>query len=806
MGQRSLQSLVSFSGWLYILITISKVFSLGLISVALAGPCLAALDQRAQSWKVSRVLGSAELSISQIDAIVLPESAGEVLTASVRDFQDLMQARFGKRPKLLTKGRPKFALSFVRIENGQIGGAFTIQRERTRVVLQGADEAAWCAALYAIMQDMLGARWYWAGDLGLEFVAPVRSNFPNRFWREAPAFVQRQLYPVNTDFSRRNRLNRVFSFNHNLAQVFGPELFEVKPEVFAKVNGRRKAPRGNGGTDPQPDFTHVDAVEIAAEAALQYFEENPEGYSFSLSINDNVLFDTGAKTEAAVSPLRYFRGRPDYTNLVFGFMNQVAERVFDEGGAWQTASGKDRYLTALAYYWTEPAPRMKIHPRVMPVLTSDRAQWHDPDYRQEDRALIEAWAASGAERVATWDYYFGAPYLYPRQFNQWIAQSLRFMADAGVDVFFSQLPSFWGLDGAKAWLAAELLWDPEQDADALLTEYYENFFGPAADSIRAFYERAERYRNEHEGQADWIKLYKDEAGIALFSPEVLQEMRADLDAAEQALTFGGAEDSRFQRRVAVVSAAFRLTELYARYDASRQALYAACFDLKPVEVITTQMADYERAELAFREYFEGYADDSEAAPGRRRIELKQSSPMRLARGLLEPVAGRFVSMVGDASLVHRGQELRNFLGPELPRLSGWNLDYRASEHFVVEPSQASSGGDSGLRILGADIVSVFRTFPVVSNMKYELRLRGSWRVSLDNRVEVQVTWLDRNGNTIDSEVPLRLPIEQRDDAAVIRLPFIAPNNAYDLRVRLVVSRQYPGDYLDISELDFGQVR
>jgi hypothetical protein len=802
-----LQLLVSYSGWLYILTSLYKVFSLGLISVALVGLCSAALDQRAQSWKVSRALGAAQLAISDIDFIVLPESTGESLTASICDFQDLMQARFGQRPELVTEGNPKYALRFMRVADGGIGGEFLIRRERTRVVLMGGDETAWCAALYAIMQDMLGARWYWAGDLGFEFVSPLIHDFPNHLWRETPAFLQRQLYPVNTDFARRNRLNRVFSFNHNLARVFSPELFEVKPEVFAEVNGRRKVPRGSGGTDPQPDFTNADAVDIAAEAALRFFEENPESSSFSLSINDNVLFDTGLKTESVVSPLRYFRGRPDYTNLVFGFMNRVAERVFDEGEAWQTASGQDRYLTALAYYWTEPAPSIEIHPRVMPVLTSDRAQWRDPDYREEDKALISAWVASGAERVATWDYYFGTPYLYPRQFNQWIAESLRFMSDAGVDVFFSQLPSFWGLDGAKAWFAAELLWDPEQDADALLTEYYENFFGPAAGPIRAFYERAERYRNEHEGQADWIKLYKDEAGIALFSPEVLKDMRADLDAAQRGLELGGvAVDSRFQQRVAVVSDAFRLTELYARYDASRRALYIACFDLEPVDVISARMAEYERAKAAYWSYFERYVDDSQAAPGRRRLELKQSTPLRLARGLLEPAAGCFVSMVQDASLRHRGQELRNFLGPELPRLSGWNLDYRANEFLAVDSSQASSAGDSGLRISGADIFSVFRTFPVVSNMNYELRLRGSWRVSLDNRVEVQVVWLDRNGKTIDSEVSLRLPIERRDDAVMIHLPYTAPNNAYDLRVRIVVSRQYPGDFLDLSELDFGQLR
>jgi hypothetical protein len=244
-------------------------------------------------------------------------------------------------------------------------------------------------------------------------------------------------------------LNHVYSFNHNLAKVFSEEVYAAQPEVFAKVNGRRKVPGGSGATDPQPDLTHPEAFEVAANAALSHFADKPDSKSFSLSINDNVLFDTTERTEAAVSPLRYFRTRPNYTDLVFGFMNQVAKLVFEEGGAWQTPAGEDRYLTALSYYWAEPAPTIAIHPRVMPVLTSDRAQWHDPDYRAQDKALIQAWAASGAERVATWDYYFGAPHLYPRQFNQWIFESIRHMSKAGIDVFFSQLPSFWGLDGAK---------------------------------------------------------------------------------------------------------------------------------------------------------------------------------------------------------------------------------------------------------------------------------------------------------------------------------------------------------------------
>ena len=421
--------------------------------------------------------------------------------------------------------------------------------------------------------------------------------------------------------------------------------------------------------------------------------------------------------------------------------------------------------------------------------------------------MIQAWAAAGAERGGTWDYYFGAPHLYPRQFNQWIVESIRHMSNEGIDVFFSQLPSFWGLDGAKAWFAAELLWNPEQDAHALLDEYYDNFFGPASVPIRAFYETAERHRNENEGQADWIKLYKDESGIALFTPKVLAEMRGYIELAEAKLGAPPKLDaSRFQKRVQVVSEAFRLTELYADFDLSRRALVQACFDSESPVNIETLLAQFKIAAGDYRAYFEDYTENANYSPERRRIALNQSNPERFARGLIKPEPREFVSQLRDPKLKHVAKRMRNFLGPLLPQVEDWHLDYRASEHFAVEASEASVGADSGLRVIGTDIISIFGTFPVVSNQTYELRMTGTWKISLDNRAHIHVAWLDRDGRNLETELPLRLPIEHRAKPVAIRLPFTAPNEAEDVRFRIVVSRQYPGDYLDISELDFGVVR
>lgn len=790
---------------------------LALLAV-LVSPALGVPDQRAQSWKPQRLHGSAQFPVDGLQYIVLPVGHSETLQKAVDDFAELLEARTGRLPTIRSEGtgRPKNALYFEEVsENRERGGAFTIRHDRTRVQIRSADASGWGNALYTIAEDLLGARWYWSGDLGFEWVAPLRTHFPLGPWHEAPAFVQRRFYPANTDYARRNRLNRIYEFNHNLARVFGPESFETNPEVFAKVNGRRKVPKGSAGTDPQPDFTQPAAVEIAARAAREHFETNPESASFSLSINDNVLFDTTSETEAVVSPLRYFRRRPDYTNLVFGFMNRVAEQVFATENALQTASGKERYLTALAYYWTEPAPTIPIHPRVMPVLTSDRAQWHDPDYRAEDKALIQAWAASGAERIATWDYYFGAPYPYPRQFNQWIAESLRFMADSGVDVFFSQLPAFWGLDGVKPWLGTQLLWDPFQELSTLLDEFYPAFFGPAAEPMRRFYEVAEAHRNTHEGTAEWIKLYKDESGIALFPAEVLRTLRAHLDAAVDVLKSSEAiQDAamepplpadRFARRVEVASRAFRLTEHYAAMDRARQALVIACFDGARSEAVAHLLETFQSVRRQYLDEFERYFEDNDYAPERRHLELSQSEPSALARAQIESRSAKATrSLVSDPGLHHRGYAERNFIGPCLPYLDGWHLDYRPSQFFSVEAS-AQSKGSAGLRIEGADILSVFGRFPVVSKQEYLLSLDASWHISLDNRVHLHFTWLDREGSTLSSEIPLRWPIEGRDEVTAIQIPLRAPINACAVRIRLVVSRQYAGDFFDIESFNFEEI-
>lgn len=782
---------------------------------------------RGPSWKLERIPGSSQLSWSAIRYVVLPEEGAPELAPAVADFIRVAADR-GLHLELLDGGalRPKNSLVLLRSEAGWLRGhdGFLLSRDRSRFVIQGANAAALANGLYALAESDLGARWYWPDELGYELVGEAAAKLPARPQRVRPSFVQRTLYPVATDYGRRNRLNRKYGFSHNLARIFGSEWYREHPEAFSRIGGHRRPPRSSAKFDPQPDFTSAATVRLSAEAARAHFEAQPEATSFSLSINDNSLFDEGPATEAVVSPLSYFRELPNYTDLVFGYMNAVAEQVFADPAYRFTASGEPRYLTALAYYWTEQSPSFSLHPRVMPVLTSDRAQWHDPDYRAEDRALIQRWASSGAERIATWDYYFGAPYPYPRQFTRWIAESIPYLNRQGVEVFFSQLPSLWGLDGPKAWLATQLLWDARQDADALLEEYYTHFFGAGAAAMRDFYETAEARRDREEGASKWIKFYKDEAGIELFDGATLRRMRQTLDRAAAAV----AGDPRRAARVAVVADIFAFTEAYHAFQEARGRLVSLSLGLTAAGSGGPELAAAWAEWLQAGEDLRRVRESLKGQPLHQQLayfdRIGQSDPQPLALAALalgtasapgeldglDPhavstlrdwQAGRLVTVPVNRNgmLVHRGKAARNFLGPELPELDAWRIDYRPSEFLRVAAAQGEDR--RGLRVSGADIVSLQQAVPVLGERVYMLEVEAAWRVSPDNRIWVQLVWEDFSGKKLRVDVPLRLPTTPEARSGSWRLALQAPVNAHTLKVGITTNRQYAGDFLELRRIE-----
>ncbi len=641
------------------------------------------------------------------------------------------------------------------------------------------------------------ARWFIPGELGEEPGRQPPAPGPNAF--RSRAFWGSSLH----DGGRWNERNQLAPqgqhFSHNLSRIFPVELFDRHPEFFPWIGGRRWRPSTTGPVNWNPDLGEEAVADHAAQAARTFFRDNPEAWSFALGTNDGLRYGESPATLAWVYPPRFFRGRPDYSDLVFNFMNRVAERVAPEH--------PDRHLGALAYYWSEQVPSFPVHPKVMPFLTADRSQGYDAAFLAEEEELQRRWAAAGPERLGIYDYIYGHGFLVPRIHTGLLARHLRHARRTGFTDYFAEMIPHWGLDGPQPWLVAQLLLDPEQDAAALLDEYYTRFFRAAARPMRGFFELCERLWMEQEGPVYWLKHYRSDSQALLFPPEARRELRALLDEAAAL----AADDDLARRRVELTSAAFRVTERYVEMVERREALARA---LLAVLGRPGAGSEAERERIAARR---------EADREARRVfldelaQVQAAHPLAFGRVHLEDILRSDWGppadwwLAGGAERAAEAPELSSnprWRGPDSPELriagllyapalpAGWAGRTEPTEGLVAE-LRASADGGRVLRLEHAKL-SEFRSFAVVppeGEGLFSLRLDGS--ISPWARVLVHAAWFDADQNRIGPAGGLILPAGEWRHALVPLALTAKPPQATGVLCIVAVLDQQAGDWVEI---------
>ena len=295
-----------------------------------------------------------------------------------------------------------------------------------------------------------------------------------------------------------------------------------------------------------------------------------------------------------------------------------------------------------------------------------------------------------------------------------------------------------------------------------------------------------------------------------------------------------ADDPRRLARIEVVSEAFRLTELFAQYHATRTRLVANGLDVLSERneggptALPKQLSDFIAARAAFDTFSQQLLEDPIHARLKSFTKYSKLDPVAFAlaamaqAGVEIPVddyleyaavaevaqrwgadAGAFHSKLSNVDLQHEATapQARNFLGPDLPKVSGWHFDFRPAEHLAVGTVSAGQG----IRVTGADVFSIFRDIPVISGQRYLLDASMAYQISPDNRSQVRLSWTDQNGDALRRETLFRCPTGSSDGVRRVVLPIRAPEQAYTMRLRFFISRQYEGDFLNLQRMDFGLI-
>jgi len=374
--------------------------------------------------------------------------------------------------------------------------AFSLQTKGDHLLILGGPVRGTLYGVYEFLEKYAGCRWYTKNHS----VIPERKTWrvPPINETQHPAFAMREPFwwPMfDGDLAARNKANgnrmdlkekhggkvrfgkRMFV--HTFNRLLSPgKYFKEHPEYFSEIDGVRTAGRS------QLCLTNPDVLRIVTGAVLREIREDPTAKLFSVSQND---WD-GHCTCKPCLKIDTREGSPSGTMIQF--VNQVAEAVEKEfPNVW---------IETLAYQYTRHPPKtLKPRHNVVPRLCSIECDFSLPldvsPYPQNVKFVddIKGWAAI-TDKLYIWDYTTNfAHYMGPHPNFNCLQGNVKFFRDHNVVGLFEQ-GNYQSPHGEfaelRAWVLARLLWNPDQDVEALYDDFIKGYYGPAAKPVRAYFD------------------------------------------------------------------------------------------------------------------------------------------------------------------------------------------------------------------------------------------------------------------------------------------------------------------------------
>ncbi len=452
------------------------------------------------------------------------------------------------------------------------------------------DQSGSLNAVYALLRHW-GVRWYFPGEVGEVVPEQTSLSVPELDEVVRPDFKVRRFFgPAYFVMSRDDllwirRLGLNYGYPvlgstghvHGLRRLHGrEELQEMHPEYYALIGGERML-RGRGHVCfnsegfTQETIQYVRAVfDLLDEPTVDLWPE--DGFRMC-----------ECEKCAGLSP----------AEVVFPFVKRVAEEVY--------TTHPDRLITCGAYssFRLPPDNLDEFPPNVAVTVAFQRPGLDEPEswgamyggVSYED--LIGGWSAKVEKgNILGNSNHRGHGVLMTRSIARDLrARRGRSLGDwnetghmRGGDVRAGRETGrqtfVLGIHHLNLYVNARLLWDAEQDLDALLDEYYEKFYGPVADQMKEALEMAESGYTRGEGRAslptetriavtELMESAREEAGDTVYGQRIayILEEEPSLESLLQRLREQQeAEAARLEAPLAVAAPSGELPETYELVD------------------------------------------------------------------------------------------------------------------------------------------------------------------------------------------------------------------------------------------------
>ena len=372
------------------------------------------------------------------------------------------------------------------------------------------DERGTLNAVYEFLRS-LGVRWYMPGDLGeivprLKTIAlapvnkTVRPDFPYRNLGDyAPSWIggsrDGMLYKLRTGIDASLELPGP----HGLNCVNGrDEVKKAHPEFYS--NHRTPAPNDSVYT---ACLSSPELIAYTVKYARTVFDIYPDQRYIGIMPNDGFWAGNMCQCELCKGKNTPERGSDgELSDYVWGFVDRVARELYK--------THPDRTVVCSAYgaYALPPEKISKFSPNVM--VGVERVPYISADERAKALKTRTGWLEKLAPgNLQTWSHYLQSGSRLPAYFPHAIAEDLHSLKGLSQGEFIEL--TYGGIAGAtdfrdmhapgfnhlNVYVTSRYYWDADQDINALLDEYYEKFYGPAAKEMKALIEYSE---------ANWSKM------------------------------------------------------------------------------------------------------------------------------------------------------------------------------------------------------------------------------------------------------------------------------------------------------------
>ena len=427
-------------------------------------------------------------------------------------------------------------------------------------------------AVYTFLEDEVGCRW-WSKDessIPSKPTLAVKSKLDVRY---VPPLERRDQSfnegMFSGDWAARNKFNGWCGPGHDEARggslefagtnnchtffslVPPNEHFDKHPEWFSEVNGKRV----NNG---QLCLTNPELLQFLIGRVKEWLKTSDPNSAFvSVTQNDCAYWCTCPKCRAVDE------AEGSQSGTMIRFVNAVAEAIEKDY--------PNVAVDTFAYQYTRKAPKL-VRPRknVVVRLCSIECDFARPMEDERNHAFrqdVEDWSRI-CDRVYIWDYAanFGH-FLQAHPVLHVLGPNIRFLVRNNVKGIFEQgayeSPAPFG--AMRAWVIGKLLWNPALDDQAIIQEFLDGYYGPAAPYLRRYIDLI----HDVAAKSGFHMSIVSRADAAPYVASKVLEQSAALVAKAKAAV---ADRPEFLHRVEMVEVSILYSQILQVRDRGRQVL------------------------------------------------------------------------------------------------------------------------------------------------------------------------------------------------------------------------------------------